>query len=427
MVWPLLGRSAGAAPARDPRLEPDPAAGSDQLLQLHDAARSTHLSPSASPIEDVDYPIYNLVIVVASVAILAAGYLFLKHTRYGIWLRAVAENRPMAASLGVPVPRVYFLAFVLSSGTGRRGRRAAGAGRVGLHDRRVRRDSERLHRGRRRRYGQFPRRRAGRPATGRGRSRRLDLVPTGRRPGLCPGAGDRDHDCPLARQARADVQASRGQSARRSRAGATSHRLRRADAGAARPRRGRAVPGGEQRATRGGVSDLRLAGDFGGADHRLRASVQHRRRGDLRFERVHGGLSDPAPRSTTRWSCSRRPSLVGAGHGLRVRRVHQRRLRHRVHDADVSDHPGHGRAAVGRAADHRRRQRAAGQRWTAAVVRTEPVAGRPVLLLRAGRRAGVPAGVLVLCSARNSARSPRPSDAIRPARPRWATKSVSTA
>src|SRR5207237_8728211 len=68
------------------------------------------------PVENVDYPVYNLVIVVVSAAILLAGYLFLKYTRYGIWLRAVAENRPMAESLGVPVPRVHFLAFVLISG-----------------------------------------------------------------------------------------------------------------------------------------------------------------------------------------------------------------------------------------------------------------------------------------------------------------------
>src|SRR5207249_9322120 len=68
------------------------------------------------PVENVDYPVYNLAIVAISAALLAAGYLFLRYTRYGIWLRAVAENRPMAASMGVPVPRVYFLAFVLSAG-----------------------------------------------------------------------------------------------------------------------------------------------------------------------------------------------------------------------------------------------------------------------------------------------------------------------
>ena len=49
-------------------------------------------------------------------AVLALGYLCLKYTKYGIWLRAVAQNRPMAAALGVPVPRVYILAFVVCSG-----------------------------------------------------------------------------------------------------------------------------------------------------------------------------------------------------------------------------------------------------------------------------------------------------------------------
>jgi len=40
----------------------------------------------------------------------------LKYTKYGIWLRAVAQNRMMAASLGVPVPRVFVLAFIVCAG-----------------------------------------------------------------------------------------------------------------------------------------------------------------------------------------------------------------------------------------------------------------------------------------------------------------------
>lgn len=66
-------------------------------------------------IGDVRYPVYNLVIVAAGAAILAAGFLFLKYAKYGIWLRAVAQNRAMAAALGVPVPRVYLLAFIASA------------------------------------------------------------------------------------------------------------------------------------------------------------------------------------------------------------------------------------------------------------------------------------------------------------------------
>src|SRR6266849_1541993 len=62
------------------------------------------------------YPAYYLVVIAVGMGVLAVGYFALKYTRYGIWLRAVAQNRPMAAALGVPVPRVYVLAFVVSAG-----------------------------------------------------------------------------------------------------------------------------------------------------------------------------------------------------------------------------------------------------------------------------------------------------------------------
>lgn len=68
------------------------------------------------PIGPVLYPAYDLVVIGAGMGILILGYFFLRYTRYGIWLRAVAQNRPMAAALGVPVPRVYILAFMVSSG-----------------------------------------------------------------------------------------------------------------------------------------------------------------------------------------------------------------------------------------------------------------------------------------------------------------------
>jgi branched-subunit amino acid ABC-type transport system permease component len=113
MVWPLLGRSQAL-----PLLA---TLGLSLILQqlATNIFNSTTRSVAAPislrvPIENLDYPAYNLAIVVVSFAILAAGFVFLKYTRYGIWLRAVAENRPMAAALGVSVPRVYFLAFVLS-------------------------------------------------------------------------------------------------------------------------------------------------------------------------------------------------------------------------------------------------------------------------------------------------------------------------
>jgi branched-chain amino acid transport system permease protein len=71
---------------------------------------------SAVPIGPIIYPAYDLVVIAVGMGILAVGYFGLKYTRYGIWLRAVAQNRPMAAALGVPVPRVYILAFMVSAG-----------------------------------------------------------------------------------------------------------------------------------------------------------------------------------------------------------------------------------------------------------------------------------------------------------------------
>lgn len=61
------------------------------------------------------YPVYDLVIVVVAAAILGGGFLFLRYAKYGIWIRAVAQNREMASVLGVPVSRVYVLAFMISS------------------------------------------------------------------------------------------------------------------------------------------------------------------------------------------------------------------------------------------------------------------------------------------------------------------------
>jgi len=70
----------------------------------------------AVPVEGVQYPVYDLLIAVVSGAALVATYLFLKWSRPGIWLRAVADNPAMAAALGVPLPRVFLVAFVVSAG-----------------------------------------------------------------------------------------------------------------------------------------------------------------------------------------------------------------------------------------------------------------------------------------------------------------------
>jgi branched-subunit amino acid ABC-type transport system permease component len=68
------------------------------------------------PLGPILYPAYDLVVIGAGMGVLVVGYFALRYTRYGIWLRAVAQNRRMAKALGVPVPRVYVLAFMISAG-----------------------------------------------------------------------------------------------------------------------------------------------------------------------------------------------------------------------------------------------------------------------------------------------------------------------
>ncbi|MFN8635437.1 MAG: branched-chain amino acid ABC transporter permease [Chloroflexota bacterium] len=68
------------------------------------------------PLGPVNYPLYFLVVTVVGLAVLVAGSFALKYTKYGIWLRAVAQNRAMAAALGVPVPKVFVVAFVVCTG-----------------------------------------------------------------------------------------------------------------------------------------------------------------------------------------------------------------------------------------------------------------------------------------------------------------------
>src|SRR3954471_6871356 len=68
------------------------------------------------PLGPVRYPLYFLVVMVVGLTVLVAGSFALKYTKYGIWLRAVAQNRSMAAALGVPVPRVFVVAFIVCTG-----------------------------------------------------------------------------------------------------------------------------------------------------------------------------------------------------------------------------------------------------------------------------------------------------------------------
>jgi branched-subunit amino acid ABC-type transport system permease component len=63
----------------------------------------------------LEYPWYRLVIAALSAAIIGGFWLFLKHGKYGIWIRATTQDRVMAQAMGIPVPWVHTAAFAIGA------------------------------------------------------------------------------------------------------------------------------------------------------------------------------------------------------------------------------------------------------------------------------------------------------------------------
>ena len=67
------------------------------------------------PIFDLQYPLMRIVIALISVGMMMGLWIFLRKTKYGLWMRAVVQDREMAVGLGIPVNKVYMWTFVLGS------------------------------------------------------------------------------------------------------------------------------------------------------------------------------------------------------------------------------------------------------------------------------------------------------------------------
>jgi branched-subunit amino acid ABC-type transport system permease component len=63
----------------------------------------------------LQYPWYRIVIAALSAAIIGGFYLFLKYSKFGVWIRATAQDRVMAQAMGIPVPLVYTGVFAIGS------------------------------------------------------------------------------------------------------------------------------------------------------------------------------------------------------------------------------------------------------------------------------------------------------------------------
>ncbi len=66
----------------------------------------------------VSFPTYNVLVMIASVAIAAGLGWFLQRTNYGRVLRATAENREMSEALGADVRWIYASVFTLGTALG---------------------------------------------------------------------------------------------------------------------------------------------------------------------------------------------------------------------------------------------------------------------------------------------------------------------
>lgn len=64
---------------------------------------------------DFSVPVYNVLVIAAAITIASGLGIFLQKTNYGRIMRATAENRAMAESLGVDVRLVYMVVFTVGT------------------------------------------------------------------------------------------------------------------------------------------------------------------------------------------------------------------------------------------------------------------------------------------------------------------------
>lgn len=63
----------------------------------------------------LQYPWYRIATALLSAGIIGGFYLFLKHSKYGIWIRATMQDRIMAGAMGIPVPLVHTGVFAIGA------------------------------------------------------------------------------------------------------------------------------------------------------------------------------------------------------------------------------------------------------------------------------------------------------------------------
>ncbi len=94
-------------------------------LILQDAVRSTFgptpqrmLPPfeHTIPVFDFNYSLYRLLAALIALAAIAGLFLYLHHTKFGTWMRAVRQDRDMATAMGIPTDQVFMVTFAVGAG-----------------------------------------------------------------------------------------------------------------------------------------------------------------------------------------------------------------------------------------------------------------------------------------------------------------------
>jgi branched-subunit amino acid ABC-type transport system permease component len=63
----------------------------------------------------LQYPWYRVTIAGLSAVIIGAFYVFLKYSKFGVWIRATTQDRVMAQAMGIPVPWVLTGVFAIGA------------------------------------------------------------------------------------------------------------------------------------------------------------------------------------------------------------------------------------------------------------------------------------------------------------------------
>lgn len=82
---------------------------------------SPNMIPSPIPYRfgflGVTFPAYRIFAAVFSLAAIGALLLFLEKTKLGLWIRATNQDHDTASAMGIPVPKVYALTYVIGAMT----------------------------------------------------------------------------------------------------------------------------------------------------------------------------------------------------------------------------------------------------------------------------------------------------------------------